>query len=75
MKDHYSEGTIVRMTDDAYTLRSTLEFIGQEGVIMPMPKPRDEYIRVKFNKKVRGQSEWWVPKSDLEPPNIPSWEV
>jgi len=75
MKGNYAEGTLVRMTDDAYTLRSTLDFLGKEGVIMAMPEPREEYVKVKFNEKVRNRDWWWVPKSDIELPCIPTWEV
>jgi hypothetical protein len=71
----YKEGMIVKMTDDAYIMRSTLEFLGQEGVIMPTSNPREKYVKVKFNKKVRNRDWWWVPVDDLEPPNIPTWEV
>jgi len=71
----YYQGMIVRMTDDYGVLKSTTEFLGQEGIVMDMPNPREDYVKVKFNKKVRNRDWWWVPKSDLEPPNRQTWEV
>ena len=72
---NYYQGMIVRMTSDYGVLKSTTEFLGQEGIIMHMPEPREDYVKVKFHKKVRNRDWWWVPKSDLETPNRQTWEV
>lgn len=71
----YYQGMIVRMTTDPAVLNSTVEFLGQEGIVMHMPDLREEYVKVMFNERVRNRDWWWVPKSDVLLPMIPTWEV
>jgi hypothetical protein len=71
----YYQGMIVKMTTDYQELSSTIEFLGQEGIVMDMKEPREDYVKVKFHKKVRNRDWWWVPKSDLIPPKVQTWEI